>query len=171
MGEVVGLPGAGDGEKKRGRPPKNPATAAPAAEKKKRGRPPKDAKTNGAAKPKAAEETSPDVGHNSKIKKADVRKSFERLDKLHDEMESSRGEYMSDINQLYDEAANNLNVKRKNFRATYKKHRKALAEQRKEAGRETEDQHQCDVLQVAATWAGSPLAKAATERERVAELE
>ena len=62
------------------------------------------------------------TGHNSVNKKA-IKEFFARLDRVHDEKEQANSGFMSDIKELFEEAASVTGFKRKVFRMLYQEHR------------------------------------------------
>lgn len=82
-----------------------------------------EGKTGKRGRKKKDEAPGPGMGHNVTRIKELAEPIFERLDRLHDDMESMAGEIKSDIKNVYEEGANNIGCKRGILRKVYKLYR------------------------------------------------
>lgn len=130
-------------------------------------------RANGAAKPsakgkkKAAAKKGSGIGDNSNLKvdRKALKGYIERLDNVHEEKRSTNAGFMSDIKELYQEAANALGVPRKLVRELYAEHEYERKKQEHDKEREAGESMQMDKLRLAlGSYANSPLGKAAVER-------
>ena len=115
-------------------------------------------------------ETGTAATHNNfKVDRKEAKAYFDRLDRVHAEMEEENGRFRADIKDIYAEAGDKLGIRKTIVSEIYREHRYEMKKQARENARDGLDADQADKLRLAlGSYAGSPLGKAAIERaERV----
>lgn len=87
--------------------------------------------------------------HNSAHDKKAMTEFYERLDRLHNDFESTAGEFRSDVKEVLNEAADELGISRKVLGHDYRARRAEMKRKKKEEGFEAPEKESLERIRAA----------------------